>query len=97
MQNMADIKEQIFQELDSLESLAQHLRADAQCASKQTDLEVAILTKQVKNLRERTENARELIEKSVSILEKLKKWALYQYLLSIEIIPWDAKTVRKVA
>ncbi len=70
---MADIKEQIFQELDSLESLAVHLRADAQCASKQTDLEVAILTKQVKNLRERNENARELIEKSVSILEKLKK------------------------
>jgi len=54
---MADIKEQIFQELDSLESLATHLRMDAQCASKQTDLEVAILTKQVKTLRERNENA----------------------------------------
>ena len=45
----------------------------AECASKQTDLEVAILTKQVKTLRERNENAKQLIEKSVSILEKLKK------------------------
>lgn len=70
---MADIKEQIFQELDSLEIMAQHLRADAQCATKQTDLEVAILTKQVKTLREKNENAKELIDKSVSILEKLKK------------------------
>ena len=70
---MANIKEQIFQELDSLEVLATHLRADAASASKQTDLEVAILTKQVKNLRERNEAAKQLIEKSVSILEKLKK------------------------
>lgn len=70
---MADIKQQIFQELDSLESLAQHLRADATSASKQTDLEVAILTKQVKTLREKNERAMDLIEKSVSILEKLKK------------------------
>jgi hypothetical protein len=70
---MADIKEQIFQELDAVETLALHLRADAQCASKQTDLEVAILTKQVKTLREKNENARALIERSVSILEKLKK------------------------
>jgi len=71
--NMANIKEQIFQELDALESLARHLRADATSASKQTDLEVAILTKQVNNLREKNEKARDLIEKSVSILEKLKK------------------------
>ena len=70
---MANIKEQIFQELDSLEVLAVHLRADAASASKQTDLEVAILTKQVKTLREKNEVAKQLIEKSVSILEKLKK------------------------
>ena len=70
---MANIKEQIFQELDSLESLTMHLRADANDASKQTDLEVAILTKQVKNLREKNEAAKQLIEKSVSILENLKK------------------------
>ena len=70
---MANIKEQIFQELDSLETLTVHLRADATSASKQTDLEVAILTKQVKTLREKNEAAKQLIEKSVSILEKLKK------------------------
>ena len=70
---MANIKEQIFQELDSLEAMTVHLRADANAAGKQTDLEVAILTKQVKTLREKNENAKELIEKSVSILEKLKK------------------------
>ena len=70
---MANIKEQIFQELDSLEVLTTHLRADVASASKQTDLEVAILTKQVKTLRERNEAAKQLIEKSVSILEKLKK------------------------
>lgn len=70
---MADIKQQIFQELDSLELIAQHLRADAASASKQTDLEVAILSRQVKTLREKNEHAKDLIEKSVSILEKLKK------------------------
>jgi hypothetical protein len=70
---MANIKDQIFQELDSLESMAMNLRADANDASKQTDLEVAILTKQVKTLREKNENAKQLIDKSVSILEKLKK------------------------
>jgi len=73
MQNMTDIKQQIFQELDSIEVLAQHLRSDVNSASKQTDLEVAILTKQIKNLREKNERAKSLIEKSVSILEKLKK------------------------
>ena len=70
---MANIKEQIFQELDSLEAMTVHLRADVASASKQTDLEVAILTKQVKTLREKNETAKQLIEKSVSILEKLKK------------------------
>ena len=69
---MSNIKEQIFQELDSLETLTVHLRADAMSASKQTDLEVAILTKQVKSLRERNDAAKQLIEKSVSIFEKLK-------------------------
>ena len=70
---MANIKEQIFQELDSLEAMTVHLRADVASASRQTDLEVAILTKQVKTLREKNEAAKQLIEKSVSILEKLKK------------------------
>jgi len=70
---MTDIKQQIFQELDSIEAMAGHLRSFATCASKQTDLEVAILTKQINSLREKNEHAKDLIKKSVSILEKLKK------------------------
>nr|MBQ0091084.1 hypothetical protein [Candidatus Enterousia merdequi] len=70
---MSDIKEQIFQELDNIENLARNLRSNATLATQQTDLEVAILTKQVKTLREKNESAKQLIEKSVSILEKLKK------------------------
>ena len=70
---MTDIKQQIFQELNSLEASVLGLRSDVASASKQTDLEVAILTKQVKTLREKNERAKDLIEKSVSILEKLKK------------------------
>ena len=70
---MANIKEQIFQELDSLESLVTHLQSDAQCASEQTDLEVAILTKQVDSLREKREKSKKLIEETISILENLKK------------------------
>ena len=50
---MADIKQQIFQELASLEEAAARLRGTAVAAGKQTDLEVAILTEQVKNLRDK--------------------------------------------
>ncbi|MBQ4070553.1 MAG: hypothetical protein IJD52_04255 [Alphaproteobacteria bacterium] len=69
---MADIKQQIFQELASLEEAAARLRGTAVAAGKQTDLEVAILTEQVKSLRDKNERASELIDKSISILEKLK-------------------------
>lgn len=69
---MADIKQQIFQELMSLEDAVSRLRSTAVNAGKQTDLEVAILTEQVKNLREKNAKATELIDRSVSILKKLK-------------------------
>ncbi|MCQ2562723.1 MAG: hypothetical protein MJ158_03880 [Alphaproteobacteria bacterium] len=68
---MADIKQQIFNELDAIEQLMYHLKSDANCASKQTDLEVAILTKQIKNLREKNEKATALIDKSILTLKKL--------------------------
>ncbi len=45
---MADIKQQIFQELNALEDAATRLRGTAVAAGKQTDLEVAILTEQVR-------------------------------------------------
>ena len=70
---MADIKQQIFQELTKLDEAAAKLRGTAIHAGKQTDLEVAILTEQVKNLREKNVRATEMIDKSINILKKLKK------------------------
>ena len=70
---MADIKQQIFQELANLEEAAAKLRGTAITAGKQTDLEVAILTEQVRGLREKNARAVDMIDKSVSILRKLKK------------------------
>lgn len=69
---MADVKQQIFQELNALEEQAGRLRSVAVNAGKQTDLEVAILTEQVKNLREKNARATEMIEQSISILKKMK-------------------------
>jgi hypothetical protein len=69
---MSDIKEQIFHELTKLEEAAAGLRATAVNAGKQTDLEVAILTEQVRNLRSKNARATELIDQSVEILKKLK-------------------------
>ena len=70
---MADLKQQIFQELSNLEDAAAKLRGTAIHAGKQTDLEVAILTEQVRTLRDRNARAVDMIDKSVSILRKLKK------------------------
>lgn len=69
---MADIKQQIFNELSALEEAAARLRGTAVAAGKQTDLEVAILTEQVKTLRDKNARAGVLIDKSISILKKLK-------------------------
>lgn len=70
---MADLKQQIFQELSNLEEAAAKLRGTAIHAGKQTDLEVAILTQQVRTLRDKNARATEMIDKSISILKKLKK------------------------
>ena len=70
---MADIKQQIFQELTHLEEAAAKLRGTAIHAGKQTDLEVAILSEQVRALRDKNARAVDMIDKSVSILRKLKK------------------------
>ncbi|MBO5704674.1 MAG: hypothetical protein J6R99_01505 [Alphaproteobacteria bacterium] len=70
---MSDLKQQIFNELSNLEEAAARLRGTAIHAGKQTDLEVAILTEQVKNLREKNVRATEMIDKSINILKKLKK------------------------
>ena len=70
---MSDLKQQIFQDLNSLENAVMGLRSDVSASARQTDLEVAILTQQVKNLRAKNARAVEMIDKSMSILEKLKK------------------------
>lgn len=69
---MADIKQQIFQELSALEDAASRLRSTAVNAGKQTDLEVAILTEQVKTLRDKNARAADMVNQSISILKKLK-------------------------
>ena len=69
---MADIKQQIFQELSSLEEAASKLRGAAVIAGRQTDLEVAILTEQVRTLRDKNARATEMIDKSINILKNLK-------------------------
>ncbi|MDW3024593.1 MAG: hypothetical protein R8N50_02805 [Alphaproteobacteria bacterium] len=70
---MSDIKQQIFQELTRLEEAAAKLRGTAVAAGKQTDLEVAILTEQVRTLRDKNARAVDMIDKSVSILRELRK------------------------
>ncbi len=69
---MTDIKHQIFQELNSLEEAAARLRGTAVAAGRQTDLEVAILTEQVKTLREKNARAAEKVAGALSILKKLQ-------------------------
>ena len=69
---MADIKQQIFQELSALEEAASKLRGAAVIAGRQTDLDVAILTEQVRTLRDKNARATEMIAKSINILKNLK-------------------------
>ncbi|MBO8425445.1 MAG: hypothetical protein IAC69_03120 [Proteobacteria bacterium] len=69
---MSDIKQQIFQELSALEDATARLRSTAVNAGRQTDLEVAILTEQVKSLREKNARATEMINKSIDIIKNLK-------------------------
>lgn len=69
---MSSIKDQIFQELNKLDDGVVKLRATAVNASHQTDLEVAILNEQVKNLREKNARATDLIDQTISILRILK-------------------------
>ncbi len=70
---MSDLKKQIFQELSSLEEGVLRLRGTAINAGKQTDLEVAILTEQVRSMRDKNERATKMIDESISIIKKLKK------------------------
>ncbi|MBR5575154.1 MAG: hypothetical protein IKV93_01270 [Alphaproteobacteria bacterium] len=68
---MAGIKQQIFQELASLEEAAARLRGTAVASVRQTDLEVAILNEQVRTLRDKNARAVDMIDKSLEILKRL--------------------------
>ncbi|MDR1207368.1 MAG: hypothetical protein LBK26_03065 [Rickettsiales bacterium] len=70
---MSEILGLIFNEIDSLEESAAKLRSSIGAAGKQTDLEVAILTQQVADLRTKNENAAKYIGETKRILENLKK------------------------
>ena len=69
---MSDIKQQIFHELAAIEDAAAKLQSVAVNAGRQTDPEVAILTEQVKNLRDKNARATNMINKTISILKNLK-------------------------
>ncbi len=68
---MADLKKQIFQELSALEDATARLCGIANNAGKQTDLEIAVLKKQLESQRNKNAQATELIDKSMSILKNL--------------------------
>ncbi|MDR0319596.1 MAG: hypothetical protein LBH81_02545 [Rickettsiales bacterium] len=70
---MQDTKQEIFKELDRLEDAAAALLDAKRNSGRQTDLETAILTRQVQSLSAASERANSYINEAVSILKKLKK------------------------
>ncbi len=69
---MSDVLDKIFTELDVMAESAAKLRARADAAGRQTDLEVSILAQQLADLRLKNARSAEFIEKSLGILNKLK-------------------------
>ncbi|MDR2268916.1 MAG: hypothetical protein LBD94_01910 [Rickettsiales bacterium] len=66
------VKEQIFNELGELESIAGRLRGAESAFKKQTDLEIAILKKQVAKLNETRATANDKINQALSVLGTLE-------------------------
>jgi hypothetical protein len=62
-----DAKKQIFDELEEIENIIAALQGSKTAAEKQTDLEIAILRKQIAKQRD----AQAKIDESIRILEKL--------------------------
>ena len=67
-----DVKERIFSELNDLEAAIFNLRGSETAAKNQTDLEIAVLRKQVAKLSESREAAVKKIDKSIALLKDLK-------------------------
>lgn len=70
---MQDIKNEILKELDKLEEVAAVVLDAKQNAHRQTNLETAILNRQVQSLRAANTRAQAYIGETMSILKKLKK------------------------
>lgn len=69
---MHDTLSLIFSELDAIAESAARLRARADTAGRQTDLEVSILARQLSDLQNKQKRATEFIDKSIGILTKLQ-------------------------
>jgi len=66
---MAEITDKIFQELKELEVAVDKLYAVAHGEKAQTDLEVAILGRQLADQRAKNRRAREFIDESIKVLK----------------------------
>jgi hypothetical protein len=66
------VRDQIFLELADLEGVVTKLRAESDSSKKQTDLEVAILRKQIEKMGENNKAAQSKIDNAMNILEALK-------------------------
>ena len=64
-----EIKDKIFQELKELEASLDKLHATTHGAKTQTDLEVAILGRQLADQRAKNRRAGELIDESIKVLK----------------------------
>ncbi len=69
---MLETASQIFKELDELETAAVKLRNSAAGAQTQTDLEVAICSRQLADMRAKNIRATQLIDQSIKELKALK-------------------------
>lgn len=69
---MLETASQIFKELDELETAAVKLRNNAAGAQTQTDLEVAICSRQLADMRAKNIRATQLIDQSIKELKALE-------------------------
>lgn len=69
---MLETANQIFKELDELEAAMVKLRANASGAQTQTDLEVAICSRQLADMRAKNIRATQLIDQSIKELKAIK-------------------------
>jgi hypothetical protein len=66
------IKSQIFNELNEIEAAVLNLRDSESASKQQTDLEIAILRRQLSKANESRMDAGEKIERALSIIKALK-------------------------